>query len=204
MRHPNKTPLTEEQKRWADEYAFMARWAMKDYWWAVQKLGYDDAFGVANVAVVLAARRYNPDKGDPINYIARAIKWNLSRACNIDGVIVGKPNMRYERPPKTVSLNKKVGPDSDIEFGDLGWLGYCPEKPRLECDEVDAIARAMRFLPPRRQLIVKRVVMDGATLQEVADELGLSNQRVQQLKDKALEHFARILRLTEAGVTCVA
>lgn len=51
---------------------------------------------------------------------------------------------------------------------------------------------ADRFLIPRRQRdsqIFRQRLLDGRTLQEVADGLGLSRQRVQQIEDSMLELF---------------
>jgi RNA polymerase sigma-70 factor (ECF subfamily) len=73
-----------------------------------------------------------------------------------------------------------------------------PEQEALYRDELRVVAAALAELPIRTQLVFKMHRLAGYTLQEIADELGISVTLAHQLITKALRHCAS--RLDDDGV----
>lgn len=53
--------------------------------------------------------------------------------------------------------------------------------------QLDRVLGAVEMLPKRERKIIYRRYMDGCTMQEVGDELGVSRERVRQIEKKALD-----------------
>ena len=90
---------------------------------------------------------------------------------------------------RAVSIDKPVSHEGEMTFGDL--LGEDPEIDE-QVDRVrqlrafrDRVADFRRTLAPREAAILDRRVLDeGDTLQGVADEFGISRERVRQIEVK--------------------
>jgi RNA polymerase primary sigma factor len=104
-----------------------------------------------------------------------------------------------------MSLDAPIG--EDAVFGDFlpDYGAPSPEGPVLVHDTVTRAARALESLKPRdRQVLELRFGIGNArehTLQEIADQLGVSRERARQLEEAALK---RLRRCTAAGAPRVA
>jgi RNA polymerase sigma-32 factor len=103
-----------------------------------------------------------------------------------------------------VSLNAPIGQDDGAgEWQD--WLvdeSPSPERAMAESEEFDlrrkALGEALGVLNPRERRIfeARRLAEEPITLEELADELGVSRERVRQVEVRAFEKVRR--RVTEA------
>jgi RNA polymerase sigma factor (sigma-70 family) len=92
----------------------------------------------------------------------------------------------------TVSLDTPIGEDADVSLGDL--IADPRSEEAVESAEYQDLAREVRdivdTLPPREALILslRFGLHDGRphTLPEVADEIGLSTERIRQLEKQSL------------------
>ena len=101
-------------------------------------------------------------------------------------------------PEARVSLNQRVGNDSDSEYGDL-FADEGADDPGDLAEEAlrrQAVHLALRDLPDRERRIVElRFGLDGdpQPLESIGAELGLTRERIRQLETQALAKLATTL-----------
>lgn len=92
-----------------------------------------------------------------------------------------------------ISLNQKVGDDSDTELLDFieDKDAVSPEDSLQEKDFNEATQKALDVLTPReREVICSRFGLNGSaeeTLEEIGNKVGLTRERIRQIEDKALK-----------------
>jgi RNA polymerase sigma-32 factor len=107
-----------------------------------------------------------------------------------------------------VSLNAPIGQDDGAgEWQD--WLvdeSPSPERAMAESEEFDlrrkALGEALGVLNPRERRIfeARRLAEEPITLEKLADELGVSRERVRQIEARAFEKLRhRVVHLLDAG-----
>jgi len=137
-------------------------------------LGYDDAVGVGSVALVEAARRFDPDQGAPfLGYAFRRVRGAMSDAC------------RGHRGGRSGS---EVACDPD-EFCMISDHRTLRQEDRL--DILAAIARLRRRL---RAVLVRHAC--GVPHRQIAADLGVSESRVSQLLTLARRRVADDTRVS--------
>jgi len=62
-----------------------------------------------------------------------------------------------------------------------------PEEEMLNSERVDCLNRAIGALPERLQMVVRRYFFEERTVTEIAEELGVTQSRVSQLRSEAIE-----------------
>jgi RNA polymerase sigma factor for flagellar operon FliA len=62
-----------------------------------------------------------------------------------------------------------------------------PEDELIERERVDVVTRAIDALPERLRLVVHRYFFEERTVTEIAEELGVTQSRVSQLRSEAIE-----------------
>jgi RNA polymerase sigma factor (sigma-70 family) len=124
-------------------------------------LGYDDAVGAGSVALVEAARRFDPDIGVPFpGFAFPRVRGALADACRAGG----KGARRDER-------EVVCDPDTLCEVGDRRVL-----RPEARLDVLAAVSRLRRRL---RMVLLRHA--SGEPSCEIAADLGVSESRVSQL-----------------------
>jgi RNA polymerase primary sigma factor len=104
---------------------------------------------------------------------------------------VGEVKEALRATTNLTSLSKPVGPDGDTELGELVEDERVQNTPEAVIREMEAsgLQTAVDGLPPRtRHVLVRRYGLDGrkrATLEELAQELGISRERVRQVQREA-------------------
>lgn len=198
----NKKPLTDEQQKLAEQFAPMAKWAVRKWPWASDVLGPDDALGVAQVAIVYAARKYDIRVGVLAStYFAKTVYRHLQRACSMDGVI-GRKCMRggkYSPEIKAFSLTQIA---HRKEYTEERWIAVEDPVPPIEVDEIDSLRSALRFLGANQQEVIRRCFFERQTLAEIGRAMGLTRARAGQIKDEALDRLRRLLREGQDGGVC--
>ena len=119
--------------------------------------------------------------------IASELKWSVSDVREL---------MRFAQQP--VSLEKSVGDQEDSELIDLveDKTAESPDEAAAESIQRETVWRALSMLSDRdRKVIEMRYGLDGrkpATLDEVAQELGLTRERVRQIEHSSLKQLKRL------------
>src|SRR5438105_2440817 len=94
------------------------------------------------------------------------------------------------------SLDRPVGEDDSVSFGDLFASAEAPPDEQVEVDLTEkALHAAIADLPEREQSILKlRYGLDGAqepkSLEEIGRIMGITRERVRQLEAEALRRLA--------------
>ncbi len=119
--------------------------------------------------------------------IASELKWPVAEVREL---------MRFSQQP--VSLEKSVGDQEDSELIDLveDKTAESPDEAAAESIQRETVWRALSMLSDRdRKVIEMRYGLDGrkpATLDEVAQELGLTRERVRQIEHSSLKQLKRL------------
>lgn len=159
---------------------------------------YADAVQEGMIALCSAADGFRPGLGFKFaTYAAQAIRNRLARWRRYHeqrGI-----NYRFGRPdelPRVMDFGAaetedRADPYSPVDAAD-------DPLPTDDPDEFTGVlGAAFRALPAREQLIIRRTVCVDEPYRGVADELGLTRERVRQLLERALLHMRRSLKASE-------
>jgi RNA polymerase sigma factor (sigma-70 family) len=127
-------------------------------------LGADDAYGVGSLALVEAARRFDPDNGAPfLGYAFLRVRGAMADACR-----AGHRGVRQDR-------EVVCDPRDFCEIGDLRMM-----RPEGHIDLVAAIGRLRRRL---RMVLLRHA--SGEPHTQIAADMGVTESRVSQLLSTA-------------------
>lgn len=107
-------------------------------------------------------------------------------------------------PEANVSLNKTVGEDDDSSFLDMFADGQAQD-PHEEAEfkaRRNSILKAINGLDERQIKVIRgRFGFDGEpkTLEQLADELGITRERVRQIENKALQRLGEDQRIKDSA-----
>jgi RNA polymerase sigma factor (sigma-70 family) len=161
---------TEEQ---IVEGLTMVRRMAARYRWT--SLGADEAYGVGSLALVEAARRYDPDLGAPfLGYAFLRVRGAMTDACRSGGC-----------GSKRVDLEVACDPEEFCEVGDLR-----THRPEARLDVLAAVAGLRRRL---RTVLLRHAC--GVPHHQIARDMGVTESRVSQLLG-----MARARVRSEAGL----
>lgn len=133
----------------------------------------EDLVQEGRVGLILATRKYDPARGKFSTY---AIWW-VRRA--VLRVMARWPRADEPRDPNDPIWDQLTAP---------------PAEAALEAAEVrSALEAALRRLPPREALVLRRRFLDGLTLDAVGRELGgITREAVRQVQVRALARARRL------------
>ncbi len=179
--------------------AWWVRSAMQDFVlrnWSIVRTGTTAAqkslfFNLRRLRARIAETELNGMSGDTGRRIAEALKVSLADVQSME--------MRLSAADQ--SLSTPVG-----ESGDESWQDFLSD-PRPDPEQVvigirDAasrsrwLAEALEELSPRERRIIceRRLVDEGATLEDLGRALGVSKERVRQLESRALAKLRQAMR----------
>ena len=178
-------------KRYAAKYARLS------------KMDVEDLQAEARIAVLHAIQDFDEDKGFAWTTIAfQRIEWWLIRQTKNLSSEVRLPIHKWDaglRPLKRKSGSQPVrsgtgAEDSDATIFDLMADDAPSAEDELAAEDERQLVREVlsRMSEKRRSILQGR--MEGKTLQEVGDKLGLSRERIRQLEEDAHYQFRRLLR----------
>jgi RNA polymerase sigma factor (sigma-70 family) len=127
----------------------------------VARLGFDDATQAGFLALIRAAELWQPERGPFSTYAVTSIRRKMLHEAL-------KPRLRCDRLPQDESL---------------------PERPAAEplsANECQRVRAAVAALPPRLRAVVEGWVKEGQPNRTTGQTLGVSRQRVHQLRREAL------------------
>jgi RNA polymerase sigma factor (sigma-70 family) len=191
-------PLTPEQRRLVEENMHVAR-ERAGIICGRKAVPFDEALRHTYLALCQVARLWDPSRGVPFEMYARATVGTRS----VDGFREENGNVRASLPeelqvakwrsanpyPASCSPTELPGAvrralTSDRGIGDLTALDLCAggdeEAGYEEVEVQDALARALAHMGPRHRKVV-HLRLQGLTLAEIGDELGVTESRICQL-----------------------
>ena len=83
--------------------------------------------------------------------------------------------------------------DADTTLDDVADHGPLPDDIVLELELAAELHRAIALLPPRLESVVRTTFFDGRRLVDVAEELGITESRVSQLRSEAVQRLRTTL-----------
>lgn len=186
--------LNEQTALLKQHEGFLAKCAL--FWCSKNSfIEFDDLMQEGRIALLLAAER-DDKRGSLLSYA----KWYIHRAMR-------KHVMEFETPVRLGDrVFAKVGDmggamqrrplDAPLFDGSTDTLADRlgapePEEALSEMDDLTAlVAKAMKRLKPQQQAVLKARFIDGRKLREVAEDYGVTMERIRQIEAKAL----RLLR----------
>lgn len=165
----------------------------------------DDVFQAGVIGLSLAAKRYDPERG--IRFCTVACWWiraEITKALDYAGLVRIPQHLRMGEwaEPETVrllrsvvSLNKPLkgsrqDGDDTWTLGDTLAAPAAPERP----EGLEVVLEAMRRLPPIDREVLEKTTLGGQTLRGLAGQMGLSKERVRQLKERARRRLDQLIR----------
>lgn len=144
--------------------------------WRHTRFEQEELVGDGNLALVKAARKYDPAFGVP--FPAFALRY-------VRGAILDAIRSRARRSALADGTYADVMSFHDLGHGDGDGRGpYDPPDPRLTPDDaVECLEqlRVLATLPPRERIALLRTAVDGDSAADVARDLGVSTGRVHTL-----------------------
>lgn len=158
----------------------------------VRQLGREDAVGVAQLALLNAAARYDPGRGVRFStYASIAIRNDVLHAACQSGSAHWPEYVRRlpEGDPRRVDA-ERVRRSCRLPAGDVLPAGFASrEEPRLS--EIDAaiVREALERLPERELVVLYGRFWEKRTLRDLGALLGITPEWVRQIERMALEHL---------------
>jgi RNA polymerase sigma factor (sigma-70 family) len=140
----------------------------------------DDLVSWGMMGLVSAARAWDPARSASFSTLAcRAIERMIIRGVNRE--------WRPEREQATVSLDELI---SGHEGGDERFVDQLPadedvEREMLDTERAVALDSALETLSPEQRQLIRRHYYEGDSVQDIAEDLGLSRQGVYS-REKAI------------------
>ncbi len=151
-----------------------------------------DLVNEGNLGLIRAAERFDGAKG--VRFVSYAVWWIRQAILQaIDRTATSGRGDEEEKPPRPrwISLDAPLGPGASGRLEDVvADDGEAPDR-ELEREALrTAVEASLTCLPEREARVLRRYFgMDGsgpATLDQIGRELGVSRERVRQIKDRAL------------------
>lgn len=158
---------------------------------------YDDLLQEARTAIIVAARRWEPDRGA---FTTAVFQW----AKHVLGSLLRRGQLVRQRGPKPVVVAfEESNPQVTARNDPDRWTDILVLRAYVPADgaELDAaMGQTLRSasallarLQPRERLVLERYYA-GQTLKEIGRSIGLSRERVRQIRDEALGRLRRTAR----------
>ncbi len=186
-----------EQRRLTDEQsAFVAanRWLAIRFaknWHGSGHLDFDDRVSAAFMGLCRAALKYDPEKGEFSTIAYHWMRHFLTRGEKAQAMIhipewVGKPgNTRFVDAAHAARSCRSLPMD--------GRTIAAKEASSIDIEKCRTATEAVACLAPRTRFVIRRVVIHGDTLEATAREIGITKERVRQIKEMGLATLRRRL-----------
>lgn len=180
-----------------EDWAYFTRLLKSSFARQGVKGRWDDLLQEGYVAVLRAARSYDPERGIAMRaWITKKMLWNViderrSRT-KYDRAERKSREVRFLDPDNAAGLSGSTGPDNSLE----------------QDEHVDAEVKRLLELATPRECVILRVVMNGGMMRDAARDLGISKSRATQLmqafRRKARRDRARRVRdIVDADLGCL-
>lgn len=170
--------------------------------YADNEISIDDLISEGNIALMLAARKWNPQKdGRFVNYAVWDIKKAMERAIPSQGPMITLPknNPDTGKDLKRFSADAPVHPGQTNTLGDMLKSGKPMTEDEAEDNEISySLTKALRVLNEREVDVIKSFYGLGGTehltMSEIGEEKGLKRERVRQIRKTAERKMRRFLK----------
>jgi RNA polymerase primary sigma factor len=175
---------------------------------------FDDLLSEGNVGLIEAADRFDPNRGT--QFITYASWWIRKRILNLIArqiSVIRLPKYKVERLRRLrtaesnlrllgqpqISLEHVLNEESGRKVGDSVSETHSAqaEESFISQDYENHVSRILENLPDKERFVLRHrfgfEANKPATLQTIADMLGISRERVRQIEIQALERIRRIL-----------
>ena len=163
----------------------------------ITRLGFDDAISAGMVGLVKAAGYYDPSRAAFSTYAYRSIKHNVVHA-SLQAGIVNLPTHRrcgneaITQATSALSLSVKEYLSTDILRGSRDPLVRYDDDP-LPNEEALKAVDLIDQLTNQQQKVIRLVFLKGQTLRRAGAQLGLSMERVRQIRNQALAQLRLLM-----------
>lgn len=149
----------------------------------------DMAISAGNIALIESLRRFDPRKARLTTWVTRVVLWRVAKEIQIDRQGCG-PSERIMASRRVFlvpldaivrnSVPHSFDPESDLD------------------NELNRLRAAIKRLKPRLARVI-RARLDGLTLREIGDKMGISRERVRQLERVAIHAIKKDLSKPASG-----
>ncbi|VTS00519.1 sigma-70 family RNA polymerase sigma factor [Tuwongella immobilis] len=176
----------EEQRLLVEEHVPFALRVVRH---AAKKIGhrtnqnhFDELVSEAHLALILAAKRFDPARG--VLFSTYASIWIRSFI------------RRYlVTLPKDTGYGATLLPSDDCRDD---FTAQIPDKAAPKSWGEEEWRKVLRVLPDKQKLVVEMLFRSGLNLEQAGAKLGISRERVRQLKEKALDRIFHRADIPEA------
>lgn len=162
----------------------------------------DDLISEGNIALMVAARKWRPEKGKRfVNYASYDIKKAMEQAIPAQGSMVTLPKRDNEvgKNIRRYSTDAPVHVGQTNTFGDMLKAGKPMTDDAAEDNDVGyVLSKVLRYMDERDKYIIKSFygigTEDVKTMAEIGEELGLKRERVRQIRKKAERKMRKLIK----------
>lgn len=170
--------------------------------YADKEISIDDLISEGNIALMLAARKWNPQKdGRFVNYAVWDIKKAMERAIPSQGPMVTLPknNPEVGKELKRFSADAPIRPGQTNTLGDMLKAGKPMTDDEAEDNEISySLTKALHVLNEREVDVIRMFYglggIEHLTMAEIGEEKGLKRERVRQIRKTAERKMRRYLK----------
>lgn len=166
------------------------------------EISIDDLISEGNIALMMAARKWNPDK-EPhfVNYAVYDVKKAMEQAIPAQGPMLTMPkrNPDLGKDMRKYSTDAPVHPGQTNSLGDMLKAGKPMTDDEAENDDISySLAKVLKYLDEKEKKIIKCFYGIGTddvkSMAEIGEEMGLKRERVRQIRKKAERRMRKLLK----------
>jgi len=141
----------------------------------------DDILSAAREGLCIAAQRFKPERD--VHFSTYASFWVLGKILRYLETVLGSPEMKANPNRRSTKQGDYVFCLDDVK-NNICFSVNGTEK-RI-CDD-NLVKKILATLPTRLVGVLKAHYMDGYNMREIGDQMGLTRERVRQLRNEGLE-----------------
>ena len=165
----------------------------------VRRLDFDDAMQIGYLALILAAECFDPTLGVQFQTYAYQSIWNMVYRTDLTFGIIRVPRGQGRANEAKLSRKSRQSMRRALQVQSLPeWYDQpspCRDEAEVLADR-ELVERCLQALLPKERAVVVATIMEGKLLREVAREMGVTKQRVQQLRQSALQRMRQCVTET--------
>lgn len=148
----------------------------------------DDLISEGNIALMTAARKWQPKESSFISYASGEVKRAMERSIS-----------RQDDAFRVHSTDAPIRQGQTSTFGDMLKAGKPFTEDEAENNEIsDTLKIALRYLSDREKQVIKSFygiqTSNRLTMAEIGEEMGLKRERIRQIRKTAERKMRRIMK----------
>ena len=172
--------------------------------YAGRGVDFDDLVSEGNMAMTIAAAKYDPTRGNRfVSYAAPVIRHAMEEAIERQAGLYRIPRNDASREEKKrkmpLSVDEPIPVGAKTNFNLLSVLQDLNAQPtdgNMESrEQLQRVRKALDTLDEREREVMKRYLgLDGEhlTMAQIGETMGLKRERIRQIRDKAIRKLRRI------------